>query len=284
MDHAEVRDRLEGALLSSGKLYAIDTDPTEAGERLRTHLAECAACRAELGALRETAVLLAAAAPDDLAAPRDARARVLQAVRETGVVRGRAASARAERAGADRDRRGLFATTSSPGRRFRLPALRSVRLTPFRLVAAAGAAGLVLLVLALATVDLIGQRDRSAQQVRELARITAAADRLLREAGSRDVSLVGPAGKPAGTVIYSPRSGELVVVTDALPSPPPGSRYGCYLERSGQRTRIGLLRQSSGLTYWAGKMQGPADAGRSGDRFLVSLETREEEPLLVGEF
>ncbi len=51
MDHPEVRDRLEGALLTPGKLYAIERDSTEAGEQLRAHLADCAACRAELGAL-----------------------------------------------------------------------------------------------------------------------------------------------------------------------------------------------------------------------------------------
>jgi hypothetical protein len=285
MDHAEVRDRLEGALLSPGKLYAIDTDATEAGEELRAHLASCAACRAELGALRETAALLAAAAPDDLVAPAEARERVLQAVRETGVVRARRTDPGRIRAGAAGRPSEATTAASSGSRRFTLPALRRGRLMPFpRLAEVAVAAAVVLLVGALVAVDLIGQRDRSAQQVRELSRITGAADRLLREPGTRDLSLMARDGKPAGTLIYNPRSGELVVVTDALSAPPTGSRYGCYLERGGERTQIGLLRQSGGLTYWTGKMQAPTGAGRSGDRFMVSLDTQENEPLLVAEF
>jgi hypothetical protein len=263
MDHAEVREHLESALLSPGKLNRVDEDTTPAGEQLREHLASCAPCRSELRALRETAALLAAAAPDDLQPPAEARGAVLQAIRETGVARPLHATTTAGSAAAGAKERSAYAGLA--GRRW--PAL-------------ALAAVLALLLLAVAAISLVGQRDNSEREVRELAAITAATDRVLREPSSERIVLHDQSGKAAGTVIYSRVSHELVVVSDALVRPGEGERYDCYVERSGERRSIGWMHFASGLAYWAGKVESLPDPG---DPAAVFVVTRGEEDLLEGE-
>jgi hypothetical protein len=265
MDHAEVREHLESALLSPGKLNRIEEDTTPAGEQLREHLASCAPCRSELRALRETAALLAAAAPDDLQPPAEARGAVLQAIRETGVARPLHATARA---GAGRSAAGARARSVSAGFAGR------------RWPALALAAVVALLLLVAAAISLVGQRDNSEREVRELAAITAATDRVLREPGSERIVLHDQAGKAAGTVVYSRVSHELVVMSDALATPAKGERYDCYVQRSGERRNVGWMHFASGLAYWAGKVESLPDPGDPAAAFVV---TRGEEDLLEGE-
>jgi hypothetical protein len=254
VDHAEAQQRLQDALLAPGKLDAIGTDETPDGLRLSEHLASCAACRQELEALRETSALLALAAPDDLHAPAEARERVLRAVANTGAMRPWPAP---------------WARTS------RWPAL-APRL------AAAAALG-VLVVGAFLGVQLMAQRDQSTQQARELARLTAATDVMLREPDLVRVTLLGADGRPSGSLLQDPSEDRIVVVAQGLPAPPAGQRYGCYLERDGRRMEVGWMRLSGDLAYWAGPMAEPSDAGRSGDRFIVVLE-HAETPVLEGTF
>lgn len=263
MDHSEVRERLESAVLSPGKLHALERDATSEGQELRDHLASCAPCRSELRALRETAALLAAAAPDDLQPPAEARDALLQAIRETGVARplgvARASAAR---------------PVAGAPRRFAAPAIGRGA------AALALAAVIALLLLAVTAVNLIGQRDSTEREVRELAAITAATDRVLREPGSQKVLLHDRAGQPAGTIVYSPASHELVVMSDALATPARGEKYECYLERAGQRSNIGWMHFSSGLAYWAGRVESLPDPGGPTATFVV---TRGEEDVLEGE-
>lgn len=254
MDHAEAQQRLQDALLAPGKLDAVEADETADGQRLSEHLASCAACRRELEALRETSALLALAAPDDLHAPAEARERVLRAVANTGAVRARPAP-------------------WAMGRRW--PGVGSR-------LAAAAALG-VLVVGVLFGVQLIAQRDQSAQQARELARLTAATDLLLREPDLVRINLLGADGQPAGILLQDPSEDRIVVVAQGLPAPPAGERYGCYLERDGKRMEVGWMRHSGDLAYWAGPMAEPSDAGRSGDRFIVVPE-HAETPVLEGTF
>jgi hypothetical protein len=254
VDHAEAQQRLQDALLAPGKLDTLQADETSDGLRLSEHLASCAACRRELDALRETSALLALAAPDDLHAPPEARERILRAVARTGAVRGR----------------------SSPqgiGRRW--PAIAP------RLATATALGALV--VGALLGSQLIAQRDQSSQQARELARLTAATDLLLREPDVVRVTLLGADRRPAGSLLQDPSDDRIVVVAQGLPAPPAGQRYGCYLERDGTRVQVGWMRLSGDLAYWAGPMPEPSDAGLAGDRFIVMPE-RGETPALEGTF
>ena len=252
MDHAEVRERLDDALLTPGGLRALEADESAAGRQLADHLATCRACAREREALRETAVLLAAAAPDDLHAPPEARERVLAAVASTGVVR---------------------------RQRARAPSWGRPQLSRL-----AAAAGIVLLAGgALLAIELGAQRDRNQQQSRELARVTAATDRLLRVPGAVRVTLVRPDGAEAGTLIHDPASHEIVVVAQGLARPAGDGHYGCYLERDGQRIQVGYMRLFGELAYWAGPMADPPDAGRSGDRFVVVADP-DQAPALVGVF
>lgn len=259
VDHAEVRERLQDALLGPGKLAALDAEDGADAVALREHLARCGACRAEEDALRQTAALLALAAPDDLRAPEGARERVLEGVAGTGVVR-------------------------LPTARGTRP-LAAARRWSARSPVTALAAAVALLLLGggvLLGLDLVAQRDRSAQQARELARIAAQTDRLLARPTAVAITLRAADGTPGGTLIHDPAAGEIVVMSSILEEPA-GGPYACYLERGGQRLRVGWMHYANGVAYWAGPMDELADAGRPGDRFVVVVEATEE-AVLVGTF
>jgi hypothetical protein len=262
MDHAEVRERLESALLSPGKLHTLESDMTPEGEQLREHLASCAACSSELRALRETGAFLAAAAPDDLGPRPEVRQALLQAIRETGVARGTPST---------RETRG---TRDAPVRRLSDWAVRR----PAWLALGAVVVAAVLLVAAAITYN--AQRETVERETRELAAVTAATDRVLREPDRQTVVLHDRSGRAAGTIVYSRASRELVVVSDALATPAGGERYDCYVERSGSRRNIGWMHFSSGLAYWAGRVESLPDPGGPPANFLV---TRGSEDVLQGD-
>jgi anti-sigma factor RsiW len=93
MDHADVLDRLMTAFSEPGGLASLEADHSLEGEELLRHLETCDECRAELEAWQLTSVALAAATPDSLRAPAEARGRILAAVAANGVARGRGAAA-----------------------------------------------------------------------------------------------------------------------------------------------------------------------------------------------
>jgi hypothetical protein len=263
MDHAEVRERLDSALLSPGKLQSIEEDATAEGDALRTHIASCPACARELRALRETAALLAAAAPEDLVPRPQAREAVMRAVRETGVARPVRAPSPAS-----------AASSPSTGRRALWRDL--VAGSPLALAAVVG-----LLVIGTAVMSsMAAAREASDREARELAAITAATDRLLREPDSRKAILRDVAGNTAGTVLYSPVTHQLVVVSDALARPTEGEQYDCYIARSGNRRNIGWMHFSDGLAYWAGAVDSLTSTPGSEMLFII---TRGGRDVLKGE-
>jgi hypothetical protein len=267
MDHAEVRERLESALLSPTKLQSLDADATPAGEALRAHVATCAACARELRALRETAALLAAAAPDDLVPPPEARDAVLRRIRETGV-------ARAARSGRPEVR--AIPTRMSASTRLAAAWRRLVAGSPLALAAA-----LVLLVLGTALLGgLAAARDVSDREARELAAVAAATDRLLREPDSKKAVLRDLAGNAAGSVLYSPAMHQLVVISDALARPAEGEQYDCYVAHSGNRRKIGWMHFADGLAYWAGRVD-PLTATSGAE--MLFIVTRAGQDVLQGE-
>jgi hypothetical protein len=62
-----------------------------------------------------------------------------------------------------------------------------------------------------------------------------------------------------GTLLFSPSSGELVMVADGLGPLTGGQEYGCWVEANGTRTRIGRMYPGGGLQAWAGPVAGLAD-------------------------
>jgi hypothetical protein len=262
MDHAEVRERLAAALLGPGGLSALDDDSSQAGVSVREHLAGCAPCHSEYQALQATNALLANASPDDLRPDETLRARVLGAVHETG-----------------RPRRTLPRDGDVPS-----PARRPLRLVP--------RFGAILVVAAVVVVaaggvflgrDLIAQRDAAASRAAALGAVTTATSRLLAAADHAQATLVDPQGQAAGSVLFDPATRELLVFATSLGAQATATIYDCYLERNGQRTRVGWMYAAGDFAYWDGTLPAgtPLDTG---DRFLVLDETPGATPALSGTF
>jgi hypothetical protein len=111
--------------------------------------------------------------------------------------------------------------------------------------------------------------------------VAAAADRILQRPDHRAVTLHTASGEAGGSVVFDPGSRELVVLSGRLPEPAEGQRYQCYLERDGERTRIGPMIEAGEFYFWAGAVSEPEDALRPGDRFLV-VDEASGEAVLTG--
>ncbi len=85
------------------------------------------------------------------------------------------------------------------------------------------------------------------------------------------VALASTTGEPTtGTLLYSPSSKELVVVSDQLAPPPAGKEYRCWVEVGGKRIPIGKMFFGGDLAYWVGDV--PEVSGLPEDAtFGVSL-------------
>jgi hypothetical protein len=141
---------------------------------------------------------------------------------------------------------------------------------------AAVAAAVVLSVVA--TSFIVGGRidDRLAaqdQEIEHLADVTTATVNLAAEADVAHVSLASPTGGDVqGTLLFSPRTTQVVVVATGLSEPAAGMEYHCWVQTtaSGARQGIGKMFFGGGLAYWVGPSS--AVAGLTGaPRFGVSL-------------
>lgn len=245
MEHAEVRERLADAIVwpREGGIDALLADAGRDGGRLRAHLAGCEPCRRELEALRFTGRLLEAAAPDSVTLSPEARPRILDGVRSSGI----------RRAGLARPSRPLI-PSPGPTRGFTAVLAAAAVL----LLAAGLGAGLVLL----------DQRDRAQQELAQLTGLADASRRVLADPAGVQLSLSGPTGQ--GTLLLAPTSGEVVVTAAGLPTLPAGQRYDCFIERAGVRTWVGWMRWTGDLAWWWGPTDAVARPGQPGDRFLVA--------------
>ncbi|HEX5451408.1 MAG TPA: hypothetical protein VFW86_03380 [Candidatus Limnocylindrales bacterium] len=273
MDHAETLERLESSALGPGGVEALETDRSAQAQAVKDHLAGCFDCRAEYDSLATTRALLAAAAPDDLAAPPEARERVLRAVRETGVRRPvRPMAVVPDVSPAPMPTLQPPSTALQPRRGFR-------RLWPALAMAAA-----VIIVAAgvLLGLDLTQQRDTARDQAAALSRVTALTDRLLAEPDARTVVLHDSAGQSSGSVLFSATADQLVVFTQSLDADAPAQAYACYVERDGRRTRIGWMNAAGNVSYWMGPV--PGGLGQAGDRFVVEGDEPGAQAALSGTF
>ena len=131
----------------------------------------------------------------------------------------------------------------------------------------------------------LGLTPQSDTASAELARVVAAAGDALAESGHTVAALQTADGSPGGAVIASPSSGELIVMSRALPPLENGRRYACLMIRDGTRTKVGYMHFSGNVSYWAGPVKDPADAGQPGDEFVVVPDDAiTQPPTLSGTF
>jgi hypothetical protein len=290
MEHAEALERIEIAAAEPDGIDRLMAGDTADAAAVAGHLAGCPACVAELARIRRTAHLASEvirSRPDP-----DLRARTLAFVAATGVERGVAAPGASlpgpapVAAPAAPDLTGP--ATAAPRAPASIgPASPARRGTRLGWVAAIAAAVLV----ALGAGYLVGApaRERlelTERQVALLEETTAATLRVQAQPDATRVELrpTGP-GAPTGTLLFSPSSGELVMVARDLAATGPREEYGCWVEAGGTRERIGRMYWAGELWTWAGRVEGldrlPADAS-----FGVSLGVpgagAESVPILEG--
>lgn len=269
MDHADVRAWLEEAFFRPGALRELDPEggletPQEgAGEAtVREHLLGCAECTAELRSLRFTSVALDVG----FGPPPAARQRLLAKVHQLGRERGTSSVQPAA---------GAPVTAGPP----RPPAWSVTRPAGLR-----WAAALLAVLVAFGSGAALGlgwpAQDEPAGP--RLENAAAMLGELLSEPDTQQVQLLDTANTPAGLVVHSVARQQLAVLSSTL-EPPAAGRYECYLERDGQRTLIGPMHFDGQTAFWAGPVGGPADAGRSGDRFLI-LHEGQSDIVLWGQF
>jgi hypothetical protein len=271
MDHDATREQLELAAAEPGGIDRLVAGDTPTAQAVAAHLAGCAACTDELVRLERSYRLIGSAIRE--APPADLRDRTLARVRAIGRPRRLASTSGTADSTAD-------AGTAWPIDAPRTPpsasatAGRSVdRRIAIGWVAAIAAA--VVLSVATTTVLVGGQVDqRLAQQtetIRTLEEVTTATLRVTAQKDAQHVVLAGTtSAELVGTLVFSPSSTELVVVATGLTPPPAGQEYRCWVERAGQRERVGRMFFSDDLAYWIGPVPAVSDLQR-GAQFGLSL-------------
>ena len=262
MTHAEARE-LMAALFATPAGQATAADH-RARVAMEAHVAECAECAREYQALRATAAALQLA----MGPSAQTRQRVLDAVAQTG-----------------RPRPQLAASDAVPAaRELSPPTVLPVRVGGRRLIsfprALAAAAVLALLAFVGGALSAAYLAPRPADGA--LAKAAMMMAEMARDPSAQAMTLQDPSGAAGGTVMYQPGSNMLVVFSEALEEPPSG-RYGCYLERAGERTWVGPMQFASGTSFWAGPVRTPG-LGEPGTRFVVLASPEDETPMLSGTF
>jgi hypothetical protein len=297
VDHAEARDVLELAAVEPGGLARLMAGDTPEAAALAGHLAGCAECTQEMARLRRVAGIVRGVVRTT--PPPELRERTLAFVRAVGRDRSpaRAATAPAATAlaagSAPAIRRGTMvavgpATASAPA-----PAVRGMsgwrRFAAIAAVVALAVAGTsVAVVQSLAVADRDATIRQQAEDVSDLATVTAWTLRLSAQPDARRVALTAPgAPNQQGTLVFSPATHDLVVVATGLSQPPAGQEFRCWVESGGSRKGVGKMFFGGGIAYWVGPA--PVVSGLSRDAtFGVSLVDLaapgvQRDPVLVGE-
>ncbi len=254
MDHAEALELIELAAVEPDGLERLMAGDTPESAAVAGHLAGCPDCVAELARIRRSSVLVReviAQQPDPAL-----RARTLAFVREVGRDRSPGAAG-PESVPAPEP---APAPAGAPE-----PVAIAGAATQSRLPTWAALGGIAAaLVLAVGLGFVAGQAnspDTAGREIAVLQGTTEAMRRLGTQPDARRVELVATTAGTgsAGTLLFSPSSGELVMVTSGLARPGPGQEYGCWIEANGQRRRIGTMDPGGDLESWAGPVDGLAD-------------------------
>ena len=273
MDHGQAQELIETAAAEPGGLDRLMAGDTPDAAMLAGHVAACTTCGRELVRVRRTSEtvreVLAASADPAL------RERTLAYVRSVGRPRGGAPDLPPPAVAA-------VPTAAQPR-----PARRPGPL-PLPLAWAASIAATAVIALGIGGF-LGGPATPAPDPAAALARVTLATLRVEGEPDAERVALASTtAAATAGSLVFSPSTGELVVVATDLALPPDGAEYACWVESAdGGRRRVGRMFFGGGIAYWAGPVDG-LDTVEAGDRFGVSLVPLEgdsvaAEPVLVGE-
>ena len=269
MDHDATREQLELAAVEPGGIDRLIAGDTPTAQVVAAHLAGCPDCADELARLERSSRLIRATVRE--LPPADLRERTLASVRALGRDRGGVADPGTA----------TLEPVAVPARALaeRTIPLTAPRRTLGRQRAAIGWVATIAaaIVLSVASTSLLvgGRVDRQladqSDTIHTLQEITTATLRVTTESDARHVALSGASDPElVGSLVFSPSTSELVVVASGLTRPPAGQEYRCWVERGGQRQRVGRMFFSGDLAYWIGPV--PALTGVSSDaRFGVSL-------------
>ena len=276
MDHAEAQEALELAAAQPGGLDRLMAGDTPAASVLAGHLAGCAACSDEIVRLRQEAAVIREAIRE-MPAP-DLRARTLAYVAEVGRPRSPKASRAPDAATAVASPAVLSAR---PRRADRLASLAAMAAVLIMAVAGTG------LVVSAQRDSELAARDaelaRRVTTVGALERVAMAALRLAEEPDAQRVALepgspAAGAAEASGSLLFSPRSGELLVLASGLPEPESGRVFRCWVEVEGERRSVGRMFFADDLSLWVGPVEGLDELG-PGARFGITLVDSEADSL-----
>jgi hypothetical protein len=292
MEHAEALELIELAAVEPDGLERLMAGDTRESGAVAGHLAGCPACVVELARIRRTAAVVREAI---VALPDPAlRERTLAFVREVGRDRSGAGvapvAAGSSGGSVSGSTAGSAGSVAGPG--VPPPAVVTPvpvrRASPGRWIRYAGIAAALAIAagLGFGAASMRSQEGQLAYEVGILQATTDATLRVEAMPDARRVELVATAAASgaSGTLLFSPSSGEVVMIATGLSAPAPGEEYGCWVEVDGTRTRIGRMYQGGALQSWAGPVEGLADLP-PGVTFGVSLAPvagGAGEPVLTG--
>src|SRR4051812_33562124 len=246
MEHDEGLDLLQDAAVEPGGLERLMAGDTPAAAVVAGHLAGCRDCSAELERLRRSVGVIrpiVRAVP-----PPELRQRTLDFVAAVGRPRAPVAAASAL-AAVPAENVTMEPTVFAPSRpaRPRMPPLRTPAALAAVLIVAVSGTGLF---VAAGRDALVRDQAAEVEALGDVARWTLRID---AQPDARRVTLASAnGGTTTGTLAFSPGTKELVVVAEALPRPPAGSEYRCWVEVNGARQPIGRMFFGGDLAYWVG--------------------------------
>ena len=275
MEHADALERIEIAAVEPDGLERLMAGDTPDAAAVAGHLAGCPMCTAELSRIRRSSGI----ARDAIRSLPDPalRDRTLAYVRAVG-----------------RDRSEVVVevvamppvpASSTVGGTNRVVSGNRRR---YAVISGLAAAVVIAGVLGFATagVVLAPGTDSHDSEVAVLSTVTETTMRIEQGPDATHLVLTAPDGgtAAAGTLLFSPGGGELVMVADGLAPAPEGMEYGCWIEVNGERHRIGRMYPGGGMQAWAGPMTGLAElpAGTVFGISLVPVGGGAGEPMLTG--
>jgi hypothetical protein len=255
MDHLEAREQLELAAVEPGGLERLMAGDTPTATALAGHLAGCDDCTEEFARLRRSADVLRDVV--STMPPADLKERTLAFVAAVGRPRGATAPGSAPEGWA------APVAPVAPVKVVEVPTPISQapsRRRAGRFAWLAAAAALVVVTAGSTGFVVATAKDAQARQASlELEGLAEVASWTVRLDAQPDVRHVLLTSNPVtngmpqlGTLVFSPHTQELVVVTNGMTRPPAGQEYRCWVEVGGARQRLGKMYLSGNLAYWVG--------------------------------
>jgi hypothetical protein len=306
MDHAEALEHIEIAAAEPDGLERLMAGDTPEAAAIAGHLAGCPACVAELAQVRQLAGVVREVVVDE--PDPELKERTLAFIRTTGVDRSGlgAASGQAPAVGepvqipvaepvqipvaeplagpVPAPQAASGAAASAAGAGAAIPIRR--RRSPLAAIAAIAAALFLVGVVGFSAGGGFGTGEDYESEIAVLVNTTTTAMSLAGQPDTQVVALTAtPAGGTAsGSLVFSPSSGELVMLARGLSAPAAGAEYGCWVEANGERRRIGTMYPAADGWAWSGTAPGIASLPPD-TTFGVSLVPANGapgEPVMVG--